>query len=209
MPITLPELPYAYDALEPVISSSTLKLHHGAHHRGYIDKLNALLKGSSDEGKTLQALIEANAGAAANDARARAIYNNAAQACNHAFYWRSLRPKGSGRGPGGALAEKLAMEFGGLQDFIDQFKAAALGVFGSGWAWLVLDGGALRIACTANADTPIARGRIPLLVVDVWEHAYYLDYQSRRAEYLSGVVDHLLDWSFAERNFLQAEAAHV
>jgi superoxide dismutase, Fe-Mn family len=204
MPFTLPELPYGHEALEPLISSATLKLHHGAHHRGYVDRLNALVKDDA----ALEAVIRRSARRAATDATERAIFNNAAQAWNHAFYWSSLRPQGSGGAPRGVLAERIAATFGGQARLVEQLKAAALAVFGSGWTWLVSDGGVLRITSTPNADSPIAHGQQPLLALDVWEHAYYLDYQSRRAEYVSAVVDHLLNWEFAERNFAQ-EAAHA
>ena len=175
MAINLPELPYAHDALEPVISSATLKLHHGAHHRGYVDKLNALLKDESD----LERIIRRSAADAATDARARVVFNNAAQAWNHAFYWRSLSPKANAAGPSGRLAERIVADYGSRESFAEQLKGAALGVFGSGWTWLVIEGGRLRITCTTNADTPVAHAQKPLLVLDVWEHAYYLDYQSR------------------------------
>ena len=204
MAIHLPELPYEYDALEPVISSATLKLHHGAHHRGYVDKLNALVKDESD----LAASVRRSAAQAATDARARAVFNNAAQAWNHAFYWRSLRPKG-GAGPAGGLAERIAADFGSRESLAEQLKGAALGVFGSGWTWLAVERGRLRITTTANADTPIVHGQKPLLVLDVWEHAYYLDYQSRRAEHVAAVVDHLLNWQYAEANLEAKEAAHA
>ncbi len=209
MAITLPELPYDYDALQPVISAATLKLHHGAHHRGYVDKLNALVKASELEGMSLEALVKRSAPAAASDKLSRAIFNNAAQAWNHAFFWRSLRPKVAGGRPQGALAARIEADFGGPQRFCDLFKANAAGVFGSGWVWLVNDGGVLEIRTTQNADTPIVRGQVPLLVLDVWEHAYYLDYQSRRIGYVEGVVDFLLDWEFAERNFTRAEAVQT
>jgi Fe-Mn family superoxide dismutase len=199
MAIELPDLPYDYDALQPVISAATLKLHHGAHHRGYVDKLNRLLKGSELAGASLEEIIARSS--------AGAIFNNAAQAWNHAFYWRSLRPKAQGSGPQGALAARIEAAFGSQQRFRELFKAAAMGVFGSGWVWLLEDAGVLEIKATANADTPIAHGQTPLLVLDVWEHAYYLDYQSRRIEYVDGTVDLLLDWEFAQRNFAQREAA--
>ena len=200
MAITLPELPYDYDALHPLISAATLKLHHGAHHRGYVDKLNALVKGTDLEDASLEAIVKRSSGA---------IFNNAAQAWNHAFYWRSLRPKVPHGAPQGALAARIEADFGGQQRFGELFKAAAMGVFGSGWVWLVDAGGKLEIKPTANADTPIAHGQQPLLVLDVWEHAYYLDYQARRIGYVEGVVDFLLDWEFAERNFTRAEAVQT
>ena len=209
MTIMLPVLPYDYDALEPVISAATLKLHHLGHHRGYVEKLNALIKGTDQEGAALDAIVKRSAWAATADSAARSLYNNAAQAWNHAFYWSSLRPKDSGAGPQGALAARIDAEFGGQRQFIEAFKAAAMGLFGSGWIWLVQDGGELRIMATRNADSPIAHGQAPLLVLDVWEHAYYLDYQSRRAEYVNGVVDHLLNWRFAELNFFQHETLHA
>lgn len=209
MAITLPDLPYEYDALQPVISAATLKLHHGAHHRGYVDKLNALIKGTELENAPLETIVKRSALAAASDPASRPIFNNAAQAWNHAFYWRSLAPKFLRGVPQGALAARINADFGGQQQLSDLFKATALSVFGSGWVWLVEDGGILRIKATANADTPIAHGQTPLLVLDVWEHAYYLDYQSRRIAYVEGAVDFLLDWKFAERNFTRQEAAHV
>ena len=197
MAIPLPDLPYDYDALHPVISAATMKLHHGAHHRGYVDKLNALIKGTELEQAPLESIVKRSSGA---------IFNNAAQAWNHAFYWRSLRPKVAHGAPQGELAARLDADFGGHQRFCELFKAAAMGVFGSGWVWLLDIGGKLEIRPTANADTPIAHGQQPLLVLDVWEHAYYLDYQSRRMEYVEGAVDLLLDWEFAERNFARQEA---
>lgn len=203
MPFTLPDLPYAYDALQPHISAATLKQHHGAHHAGYVQKLNALVSGSELEGASLEAIVKRCApGAPAGGPAARqVIFNNAAQAWNHAFFWNSLRPPVTGGAPLGALAERLEADFGGVRPFAEAFKNAAAGVFGSGWLWLVEDDGALAILATANADTPLVHGLRPLLVLDLWEHAYYLDHQSRRPAYVAGVVDHLLNWEFAERNF--------
>jgi superoxide dismutase, Fe-Mn family len=209
MAITLPNLPYDYDALQPVISAATLKLHHGAHHHGYVDKLNALVKGSEFESASLETIVKHSAWSAAINPASRLIFNNAAQAWNHAFYWRSLRPKVPSRGPQGGLARRIDADFGGQQRFSELFKTAALSVFGSGWVWLIEDDGILRIKVTANADTPITHGDVPLLVLDVWEHAYYLDYQSRRLEYVEGAVDLLLNWEFAESNLRRQEAVHV
>ena len=180
----LPELPYRVDALEPFISARTLDIHHGRHHRAYVEKANTLL---GDSNETPEAVIVRSA----RDAAKRALFNNAAQAWNHAFYWKSLRPKG-GRPPG---------EFA---PWPDRLKAAALGHFGSGWVWLVRDRGEIRVVSTANADTPFVHGMTPLLVIDVWEHAYYLDRQERRAEYVNAVVDNLLDWDFAASNLHEA-----
>jgi Fe-Mn family superoxide dismutase len=200
MTIELPNLPYAYEALEPVISRTTLRTHHGKHHRGYVDKLNALVRGTRLAGNSVEAIVRRADRRRAVDPAMVAVFNNAAQAWNHAFYWRSLRP-GGGPGPKGALATRIESDFGSYQAFAESFKAAAIGHFGSGWAWLVLDQEILKIITTPNADTPIAHGQAPLLLIDVWEHAYYLDYQERRAAYVAAVVDRLLDWDFAERNF--------
>jgi Fe-Mn family superoxide dismutase len=202
MSVELPNLPYPHDALAPFISSATLNTHHGKHHRAYVDKTNVLVKDTPLAGAALEAIVQ---GAAADPA-SKALFNNAAQAWNHALYWRSLRPAG-GPGPQGALAARIRTDFGGDEAFAAAFKAAATGHFGSGWAWLVLDGKTLRIVTTSNADTPIVHGQAPLLVIDVWEHAYYLDHQERRAAYVSGVVDHLLNWAFAGRNFERASGA--
>jgi Fe-Mn family superoxide dismutase len=189
MTIKLPPLPYDYDALEPVISAATMKLHHGAHHRSYVEKLNALIRGSPLEGETLEEIVRASRGA---------VFNNAAQAWNHAFFWRSLRSKAAAAAPRSALAARFA----------DELKSAAAGFFGSGWVWLVEQAGALKVTTTVNANTPIAMGQKPLLVIDLWEHAYYLDHHNRRDAYVTGVVEHLLDWEFAERN-LRERATHV
>ena len=199
MSIQLPKLPYDYDALEPVISASTLRTHYDKHHRGYVDKVNALIPETPVANESLEAVVRWAAGWRTNHKTAAAIFNNAAQAWNHTFYWKSLRPRG-GHAPRGKLAMLIASGFGSHAGFAEALKSAATSHFGSGWAWLVLDCGALRIVTTANADTPLVRGQHPLLVIDVWEHAYYLDHQERRAAYVAGVVDHLLDWDFAERN---------
>jgi Fe-Mn family superoxide dismutase len=189
MRIKLPPLPYDYDALEPVISAATMKLHHGAHHRGYVDKLNALIEGSPLEGATLEEVVKVSRGA---------LYNNAAQAWNHAFFWSSLRPRAAAATPRNSLAARFA----------EELKSAAAAFFGSGWVWLVEEAGIVKVTATANADTPIVLGQKPLLVIDLWEHAYYLDHQNRRDAYVAGVLDHLLDWEFAERN-LRSQAIHV
>ena len=174
MAIELPELPYPVDALEPYISARTLSTHHGKHHRAYVDKANAL---NGDRPGSLDEIIIRAAG----DSSKKALFNNAAQAWNHAFYWRSLRPKS------GAIPREFSK-------VAEELKAAAVGHFGSGWAWLVREGTNLKVMTTSNADTPLVRGLAPLLVIDVWEHAYYLDHQERRAAYVAAVVDNLLDW---------------
>ena len=200
MRIELPTLPYAYEALEPVISSATLRTHHGKHHRAYVDKTNALVRGTELEGLTLDGIVRESASRRASEAAMRALFNNAAQAWNHAFYWKSLRPKGTG-GPQGALEARIKSDFGNLSRLAEALKVAATGHFGSGWTWLVLEEGVLKVVTTSNADTALLRLHTPLLVIDVWEHAYYLDHQERRAAYVAGVVDNLLDWNFAASNF--------
>jgi len=193
--LALSPLPWSDTALEPVISAKTLSFHWGKHHRGYVDALNGLVKGGPLEGKPLSEIVRASA----QDASARAVCDNSAQAWNHDFFWKSLRPKG-GAAPSGALAESIEASFGSLDALKKELVAAGLGQFGSGWAWLVADGAALKVVKTANADTPLTTGQTPLLVLDVWEHAYYLDYQNRRKDYLTAVVDGLLNWEFAASN---------
>lgn len=195
MSFELPDLPYAKDALEPHISSRTLDFHHGKHHQAYITNLNALIEDTDLVGATLDSVILETMG---DEARA-GIFNNAAQVWNHSFFWKSMKPKGGGQ-PSSALADKLTVAFGSVDAFKDQFKQAGVTQFGSGWVWLVLDGGALKILKTANAMTPISSGYKPLITCDVWEHAYYLDYQNRRPDFLQTFLDHLIDWSFIEEN---------
>jgi Fe-Mn family superoxide dismutase len=195
-PVALFRLPYPEDALAPVISARTLGFHHGKHHKTYVDKVNELIEGTEFEGQALERIVLAASG---KTDRVE-LFNNAAQAWNHAFYWRSMRPKGGGR-PGGVLAEKIDAAFGGFEALKKELAAAAVKQFGSGWAWLVSDGHSLKVVRTANADVPFTRGQTPLLTIDIWEHAYYLDYQNRRADYVQAVVDKLLNWEFAAENF--------
>ena len=194
-PFTLPPLPYADDALSPYLSAQTLGFHYGKHHRGYVNKLNELVAGTPLADQPLEAVVKATTGKVDQTA----IFNNAAQVWNHTFYWNSLRPRGGGK-PSGALAELIDKSFGDYDQFKAEFAKAATGQFGSGWAWLVKDGDKLIVAKTGNADTPIAHGQKPLLTIDVWEHAYYLDYQNRRADYVAAVLDHLINWDFAAQN---------
>jgi superoxide dismutase, Fe-Mn family len=204
MPIELPHLDYSFDALEPHISGATLKTHHGKHHRSYVDKTNALIAGSALSGATLDEIVRHAAQRRASEAAMAKLFNQAAQAWNHTFYWRSLRPPSTAK-PQGALGDAIRGTFGGQTQFEEAFKTAATDQFASGWAWLVLDGRSLRIVTTGNAETPIAQGQQrPLLCVDVWEHAYYLDYQERRPEHLSAVIGNLLNWDFAQRLFQSA-----
>jgi Fe-Mn family superoxide dismutase len=195
--IALPKLPYAEDALAPVISANTISFHYGKHHATYVKTLNELIAGTPYEGKSLEEIVVASA--KDKDATAKKIFNNAAQAWNHDFYWHSMTPKGGA--PTGKIEDALEKSFGDLAAFKKQFGAAAAGQFGSGWAWLVKGkNGALEIETTSNADTPIAHGGTPLLVADVWEHAYYLDYQNRRPDHVTAWLDKLVNWSFAEKN---------
>jgi superoxide dismutase, Fe-Mn family len=193
--ITLPELPYAQDALAPVISADTLGFHHGKHHRAYVDNLNKLIAGTDLAEADLETIIQKVAG---DPARA-GIFNNAAQVWNHSFYWKCLKPGGGGA-PTGAVATQIAAIWGSHEKFAEELKNAGITQFGSGWAWLVAEGGGLKITKTANADTPIAHGVKPLLTLDVWEHAYYLDYQNRRPDYLGAVIARLINWDFVNAN---------
>ena len=202
MQIALPSLPYPYEALEPHISRRTLEFHHGKHHKAYVEKTRTLAKEVRMADLPLELIIQQTA----RQDRHRALFNNAAQAWNHAFYWRSLQPGGGGE-PDGDIAARIKSDLGGYDSFATQFAAAAAGQFGSGWAWLVLDGGKLAVTATANADTPIAHGQIPLLALDVWEHAYYLDYQNRRADYADALIKHLINWEFANRNLSRRRPA--
>ena len=192
----LPALPYALDALAPVLGARTLALHHGQHHKGYVDALNTLLEDEPDLARLPLAELVA---ASANDARRSVLFDNAAQAWNHTFYWNSMKPQGGGA-PSGALLALIAASFGDLARFKAAFIAAGKARFGSGWIWLVHERGQLALETTANADTPLARGQRCLLTCDVWEHAYYLDHQARRADYVSAFLERLVDWDFASRN---------
>jgi Fe-Mn family superoxide dismutase len=195
MAFELPPLPWAEDALEPVTSARTIGFHYGKHHRAYVDNLNKLVAGTELENRRLEEVI----GAVAGDPAKAGVFNNAAQVWNHSFFWQSMKPGGGGA-PSGALADKIDATFGGLPAFVEQFKAAAVGRFGSGWAWLVDDAGALKIVTTANAEMPAPPVK-PLLTCDVWEHAYYLDFQNRRPDFVQAFWDSLVDWDFAARNF--------
>ena len=196
---TLPALPYGLDALEPNISRSTLEFHHGKHHAAYVTNLNNLVAGTDLETKSLEDTITAVAG----DAGKAGVFNNAAQVWNHSFYWQCMKPGGGGQ-PSGALAEKINADFGSFEAFVEQFKAAGATQFGSGWAWLVLDGGTLKVTKTANADLPLAHGQKALLTMDVWEHAYYLDYQNRRPDYMTTYLEKLVNWDFVAANLAAA-----
>jgi len=191
----LPPLPWAEDALEPTLSAKTISFHYGKHHRTYVDTLNKLVAGSDLENKSLEQVIAAVAG----DPTKAPIFNNAAQVRNHTFYWNSLKPGGGGA-PSGELAERINTAFGGYAQFAEQLKATGVGRFGSGWAWLVIEGGQLKLVSTSNAESPVPPQQKALLTVDVWEHAYYLDFQNRRPDYIQAVAGNLINWDFAAAN---------
>jgi superoxide dismutase, Fe-Mn family len=196
MAFTLPDLPYAKDALAPHISSETLDFHHGKHHAAYVKNLNGMVEGTDLASKSLEDVIRATAGVADK----AGVFNNAAQIWNHTFYWQSMRPNGGGA-PTGPLAEMIDRDFGSFDAFKDAFAKAGATQFGSGWAWLVYANGKLEVRKTLNAETPLTEaGVTPLLTMDVWEHAYYLDFQNRRPDYISTFLDHLVNWEFASEN---------
>jgi len=194
MAFELPPLPYAKTALEPHTSAQTLDFHHGKHHQTYVTNLNNLVKDTPMASQSLEQIIQATA----KDESKIGIFNNAAQVWNHTFFWNCMKPGGGGS-PSGDVAAAIE-KIGGLQKFKDDFKAAALAQFGSGWAWLVAKDGKLEVMASADADTPMAHGIDCLLTIDVWEHAYYLDYRHQRERYVAAVIDQLLDWEFAEKN---------
>lgn len=195
MAVILPPLPFEKNALEPYISSQTLEYHYGKHHNTYVVNTNNLTKETELENISLEDIIMRSV----NDSTKIALFNNAAQVWNHTFYWNSLKPNGGGL-PNGAVGQKISADFGSYENFVNLFKEAALAQFGSGWAWLVIDNGKLNIIKTTNADTPIAHGIKPILCIDVWEHAYYLDYKNGRADYTNAVIKNLLNWDFANEN---------
>jgi len=190
-PFELPPLPWAEDSLAPVISARTIGLHYGKHHAAYVKKLNELVAGTRYAQMPLEQVVRESAG---KDPK---VFNNAAQAWNHTFYWNCLR-KAGGK-PGTRIASRLDADLGGYDEFKKKFADAAVNCFGSGWAWLVDRDGKLEIIATSNADTPIAKGLVPLLTLDVWEHAYYVDYENRRPEHVDAAIDKLLNWDFAEQ----------
>ena len=196
-PYQLPALPWPENGLEPAISAKTIGFHYGKHHRAYVDNLNKLL---ADAPALADLSLEELVRTTAANPDQIGVFNNAAQAWNHTFYWNSMRPKGGGK-PSGALLQKIEADFGGWDAFAAEFAKAAQTQFASGWAWLIADGAKLRVVKTANADTPIIQGKVPLLTIDVWEHAYYLDYQNRRPDYIKAWVETLANWNFAEEQY--------
>ena len=205
MTIQLPDLPYAPDALSPHISERTISFHYGKHHAGYVRTVNDRIAGTPDEGRSLEDLVRS--------LPAGGLFNAAAQTWNHNFYWQSMSPGGGGE-PDGDLAAALAASFGSVDTFRAEYAAGAVGNFASGWGWLVFDAaaagaGSLRIVQTDDAQTPLTGELTPLLVIDVWEHAYYLDYQNARAAYVDAFVEHLINWEFVSANYAAARRAHA
>jgi superoxide dismutase, Fe-Mn family len=190
MSFELPPLPYELDALAPHISKETLEFHYGKHHQTYVTNLNNLVEGTDDASKSLEEVILSSDGG---------LFNNAAQVWNHTFYWNSLSPTGGGA-PTGEIADKIGSAFGSYEEFVTEFSQAAITQFGSGWAWLIEDGSGLSILKTANADLPLKHSAKAILTIDVWEHAYYVDYRNARPKYVESVIENLINWDFANSN---------
>lgn len=204
MPFTLPALPFAPTALEPFMSARTLEIHHGKHHQTYVTNLNGLVQGTALAEVSLENIMLETV----KDAAKAGVFNNAAQVWNHTFFWNGMKPQGGGA-PSGELAERMNKDFGDFNAFKDEFKKTALAQFGSGWAWLVLDNGKLKIAKTGNAGNPLTDKQVPLLTCDVWEHAYYLDYQNRRADMVQAFLDNLVNWEFVAKNLAASSRANA
>ena len=201
MAFTLPELPYAYDALAPYMGRETLELHHDKHHQTYITTLNNLVAGTELENKSLEEIVKSTHGSADK----QGIFNNAGQAWNHNLFWRTMKAGGGGK-PGGEIAKRIERDFGSYEQFADQFKQAAVSQFGSGWGWLALDGDKLKVLKTPNGENPLVHNMKPLLGVDVWEHAYYLDYRNRRPDYVTAFLNNLVNWDEIETELSKASA---
>lgn len=191
MSFELPNLPYAKDALAPHMSAETFDYHHGKHHQAYVNKLNALTEGKDLANKSLEELIRTTEGG---------LFNQAAQVWNHTFFWNSMKPSGGGA-PSGDLAAAIDRDFGGLDKFKEAFTGIAGGRFGSGWAWLVKNGDKLEVCNTINAGNPMTDGKTPILTLDVWEHAYYVDYRNARPKFIGAFLENLVNWDFAAKNF--------
>jgi Fe-Mn family superoxide dismutase len=194
-----PPLPYDSSALEPYMSAKTFEFHYGKHHAAYVTNLNKLVQDTELADKSLEEVIKASFG----DASKAGVFNNAAQVWNHTFFWNCMKPSGGGQ-PSGELAEKINAAFGSYDKFKEEFKTAATTQFGSGWAWLVKDGDSLKVIKTPNAENPLAHGKTALLTIDVWEHAYYLDYQNKRPDFIETFLEHLVNWDFAAKNLSSA-----
>jgi len=200
----LPPLPYAENALEPSLSARTLSIHYGKHHQAYVDNLNKLIAVSELETMPLEEIIKVTTNS--KDKEGPAIFNNAAQIWNHTFFWNSMKPDGGGN-PSGVLLEMMNKSFGSCEKFRETFVSAALSQFGSGWVWLIVEDGGLKVVKTSNADTPVAHGQKPLICCDVWEHAYYLDYQNRRKDFVAAFLDKLVNWEFAAARLKECQNA--
>ena len=199
MAFELPPLPYPADALQPYMSAETFSYHHGKHHAAYVANLNKLIEGTELANKSLEEIMKTTFG----DPDKVGIFNNAAQVWNHTFFWESMKPGGGGA-PTGPIADKINADLGGYDKFVEAFRTAAATQFGSGWAWLVLDNGTLKVTKTPNAENPLVHGQVPLLTLDVWEHAYYLDYQNRRPDYITAYLEHLVNWDAANARLAAA-----
>jgi Fe-Mn family superoxide dismutase len=198
MTFTLPDLPYAHDALQPYMSKETLEYHHDKHHQAYVTNGNNLLKGTEFEGKSLEDIVKGSFGKNAG------LFNNAAQHYNHTLFWKMMKPNGGGSKLPGKLAKKIDEDLGGLEKFKADFAAAGAGQFGSGWAWLSMKNGKLEVTKTPNGENPLVHGGVPLLGVDVWEHSYYIDYRNRRPDYLKAFVENLVNWDYVDELFSKA-----
>jgi Fe-Mn family superoxide dismutase len=198
MAFTLPELPYAYDALQPYMSKETLEFHHDKHHNAYVETGNKLLAGSGLEEAPLEEVVKQSFG------KNQALFNNAGQHFNHLHFWNWMKPNGGGAAPG-ALEAKIKQDLGGFDKFKEDFIEAGKGQFGSGWAWLALKNGKLEVMKTPNGENPLVHGATPLLGVDVWEHSYYIDYRNRRPDYLKAFIENLVNWEYVEKLYSEAQ----
>ena len=197
MSFTLPDLPYAYDALQPYMSKETLEFHHDKHHKAYVDAGNNLLKGSELEGKSVEEVVKASYG------KNQPLFNNAGQHYNHIHFWQWMKPNGGGAIPG-AIEKRIETDLGGVEKFKTDFVQAGVTQFGSGWAWLVVKNGKLELMKTPNGENPLVHGATPILGVDVWEHSYYIDYRNRRPDYLKAFLDNLVNWEHVEEMMSKA-----
>ncbi len=198
MPFTLPELPYAYDALQPFMSKETLEFHHDKHHQAYVTNGNSLLKGTEFESLPVEDVVKGSFG------KNQALFNNAGQHYNHVHFWQWMKPNGGGK-PSAVLEKAITDSFGSFEKMTEAFIAAGVGQFGSGWAWLAVKGGKIEVAKTPNGENPLVHGATPILGVDVWEHSYYIDYRNRRPDYLKAFMEHLVNWDHVQRLY---DAAH-
>jgi len=198
MAFELPDLPYAYDALQPYMSKETLEFHHDKHHNAYVETGNKLLAGSGLEGKSLEEVVTGSYG------KNQALFNNAGQHFNHIHFWKWMKPNGGGAVPG-SLEAKIKEDLGGVDKFKEDFIEAGKGQFGSGWAWLALRNGKLEVMKTPNGENPLVHGATPLLGVDVWEHSYYIDYRNRRPDYLKAFIENLVNWEYVEELYSKAK----